>query len=158
MEWQHSKKLEYYIQDENIVKIPIGCFDDIINLFNENQIQYTIKDNRVTSPVKWDFKGGLKDIQLSACNDVLAHDIGTLIAPTGAGKTVCALYICSQRMQKTLVIVHTTELLNQWIDRAATFLNTSKESIGIIGDGKFRIGAKLTIALVQSCYKKIDVL
>jgi len=50
------------------------------------------------------------------------------------------------------VICHTRELLNQWVDRIETFLNIPKADIGIIGDGKKRIGDKITVGIVNSIY------
>jgi len=61
--------------------------------------------------------------------------------------------VIAARRQPALVIVHTKELLNQWIDRAETFLGISAKEVGIIGDGKHTIGDRITIATVQSLYK-----
>jgi len=95
---------------------------------------------------------GIPDFQ-AALADILAHDDGTLQAPTGAGKTVIALATIAARRQPALVIVHTRELLNQWIDRIGTFLQIPKAEIGVIGSGKQIIGDRTTVALVQSLYK-----
>ena len=40
----------------------------------------------------------------------------------GKGKTVMALYIIAKLKKKTLVIVHKSFLLNQWIERIEQFL------------------------------------
>ena len=78
---------------------------------------------------------------------------GVAQMPTGAGKTVVALYIIAQRKQPALIIVHTKELLSQWIERIHTFLGLPKKEIGVIGNGHKRIGDKITVACVQSLYK-----
>jgi len=83
---------------------------------------------------------------------MMEADEGTLSAPTGSGKTVMALKIIAERRQPALVICHTRELLNQWVDRIETFLNIPKADIGIIGDGKKRIGDKITVGIVNSIY------
>jgi superfamily II DNA or RNA helicase len=52
-----------------------------------------------------------------------------------------------------MIVVHTSELLNQWVDRISTFTDIPKSEIGIIGAGKNRIGNRITVALVQSLCK-----
>ena len=68
---------------------------------------------------------------------MLRKDFGTLKAPTGAGKTVMALSLIAERKQPALIIVHTRELLNQWIERIETFLGIPKNKIGIIGGDNY---------------------
>ncbi|MFH0996414.1 MAG: DEAD/DEAH box helicase [Pseudomonadota bacterium] len=99
------------------------------------------------------FSGTLKPFQREAVAAVLKKDFGTLQAPTGSGKTVMALAIIAARRQPALIVVHTKELLTQWVDRIETFLGIPKADIGIIGGGKMRIGDKITVALVQSLVK-----
>lgn len=74
---------------------------------------------------------------------------GVLHAPTGAGKTIVGLYLVGKMKQKTLVIVHTKDLLYQWVDRAKFVLGLEDHQIGIIGDGQWE-ERDLTIAMVQT--------
>jgi superfamily II DNA or RNA helicase len=108
---------------------------------------------RVFPSVEMQFTGILKPFQQAAVNDVLARPFGTLQAPTGSGKTVMGLAIVAIRQQPALVVVHTGELLRQWIDRIETFLGIPREEIGVIGGGKMRVGNRITVALVQSLCK-----
>jgi superfamily II DNA or RNA helicase len=64
-----------------------------------------------------------------------------------------ALALVARRQQPTLVVVHTRELLEQWVERIGTFLGIPASEVGVIGNGKKRIGDKITVALVQSLYK-----
>jgi superfamily II DNA or RNA helicase len=84
---------------------------------------------------------------------MLAKEFGTLSSPTGSGKTIMALYIVAQRRQPALIIMHTKDLVHQWIARIKSFLSIPEEEIGLIGGGKMVIGEKITVALVQSLYK-----
>lgn len=84
---------------------------------------------------------------------VFAIEDGKDPAPTGSGKTILALNLIVRRGQPTLIVVHTKELMDQWGSRIATFLGTPAREAGVIGNGKKRIGAKITVALVQSLYK-----
>ena len=83
---------------------------------------------------------------------VLSRSFGTLQAPTGSGKTVIALATIAHRTQPALVLVHTRELLNQWVDRIQQFLGIPKKEIGIIGGGKRVIGQGVTVGIVNSIY------
>jgi len=51
------------------------------------------------------------------------------------------------------VVVHTKELLEQWIARIETFLGIPAREVGVIGGGKQIIGDKISVGLVQSLYK-----
>lgn len=80
---------------------------------------------------------------------------GLLSVPCGFGKTICALYIAQKLGLKTLVVVHKTFLLNQWIDRALNFLNIKIDNIGIIKQKKCDINGKdLVIGLIHTISKR----
>jgi superfamily II DNA or RNA helicase len=55
----------------------------------------------------------------------------------------------------TLRIVHTKELAQQAIATAVKVLGIPREEIGLVGNGKKRIGDRLTVALVQSLDRSI---
>jgi superfamily II DNA or RNA helicase len=148
---QTPKQLSFYEQNEDQLFIPRGAIEGICEICDKNGVEYNIITKTKKTPnVHFNFKGRLKPFQEPAANDILKHDIGTLCAPTGSGKTVMALYIIAQRQQPALIIVHTKELLNQWIDRINAFLGIPKHDIGIIGGGNFFVGKKITVALIQT--------
>lgn len=133
--------------------IPRGFISQLLGILQRAGVAYRIDDRRRALPeVDFSFRGDLRDFQIEALNTVTARSFGTLTAPTGSGKTVMGLAIIAKRRQPTLVIVHNKELLNQWIERAETFLGIPKKEIGIIGGGKKTIGEKLTIGIVNSVY------
>ena len=67
-----------------------------------------------------------------------------------------AMAMIADRRQPALIIVHTQDLADQWVKRIETFLNIPQADIGRIGGGKKKIGAQITVALVQSLYKCAD--
>jgi superfamily II DNA or RNA helicase len=80
---------------------------------------------------------------------------GLLSVPCGFGKTVCALYIAQALGLKTLVVVHQSFLLNQWIARATEFLNIKKENIGVIRRDICTIeGKDLVIGMIQTMSRR----
>ena len=137
--------------------VPRGFVRQLIGMSRKWDIKYRLIDHRRSLPeVSFSFNGTLRPFQEQAVNNVLARRFGILSAPTGSGKTVMALYAIGQRRQPALIVVHTRELLNQWVDRIETFLGIPKEQVGIIGGGKRIIRKKVTVAMVQSLYKCAD--
>jgi len=101
------------------------------------------------------FNGKLRNNQLDIANIIFnkmeTNDGGLLSLGCGQGKTVISLYIASLFRVKTLVIVHKSFLLNQWIQRAKEFTNAN---IGIIQQNKIDIsGKEIVIGMLQSISK-----
>ena len=71
-----------------------------------------------------------------AADAMLTHDTGVLAATTAFGKTVVAAWLIAQRGVNTLVLVHRRQLLDQWVERLAAFLDVPAKSIGRIGGGR----------------------
>jgi superfamily II DNA or RNA helicase len=150
-------ELKFYEKDTERLICPRGCAGKLYRLCERLGESIQVVDNRrKLSPVDFTFAGELRPLQQDAVTDVLSSDQGLLEAGTGSGKTIMALYLIAERKQPALVVVHTKELLNQWISRIETFLNIPRADIGVIGGGKFSIGDRITVATVQSLYKRVD--
>jgi superfamily II DNA or RNA helicase len=80
-----------------------------------------------------------------------------LCASTAFGKTVAAAYIIAKRKVNTLILVHRTQLMEQWIARLSAFLGLSEESIGRVGAGKRRITGNIDVAMIQSLHTKNQI-
>ena len=99
------------------------------------------------------FNGDLRNDQKNIMNDFLPifrkNKGGILNIKTGGGKTAMALYIISLLKKKTLVIVHKSFLMDQWIERISQFLPKSK--IGIIQSTKIKVeNCDIVIGMLQS--------
>jgi len=152
-----SRELKCYEDTQEGMIIPRGFVLQLIRLATQTETSWKIIDQRRTLPeVPFTFQGELRGYQQKAVGDILKHDFGVLNAATGSGKTTMALAVIAARRQPTLIIVHTKELMKQWVDRACQFLNMVPDEIGIIGNGKKRIGEKLTIGIVNSIYPIAD--
>jgi len=77
-----------------------------------------------------------------------------LSAPTAFGKTVAAAALIATRAVSTLILVHRTELLNQWKERLQAFLGVGIGVIGTIGGGKTKATGKVDIAVMQSLSRR----
>jgi len=145
--------LRFYAFQDGAVTIPRGALGLLLYFCKELGIRFEIIDNRRALPeVDFTFTGNLKGYQRQAAKDILSRDFGVLQAPTGSGKTVMALSIIAAHRQPTLIICHSKELLNQWIERIVQFLAIPRAEIGIIGNGKRLIGDKITVGIVNSVY------
>jgi superfamily II DNA or RNA helicase len=152
--WQTSKELCFLEQASNALIVPRGFAAQMVAILRRSGVEYRIEDRRRTLvPVDFAFLGELHDFQVEAVEAMAARDFGVLQAPTGSGKTVVALALIARRRQPALVVVHTKELLDQWVDRIEKFLGIPAREVGIIGGGKMEVGDRLTVALVQSLYK-----
>jgi superfamily II DNA or RNA helicase len=101
------------------------------------------------------FKGNLRDYQQNIINQSLPKikdtGGGMISLRCGGGKTVLALYIACQLKKKTLIMVHKTFLLNQWIERIEQFTDAK---VGIIMQDKVEVeGKDIVIGMLQSISK-----
>lgn len=74
---------------------------------------------------------------------------GTVVLPTGAGKTVVAFDAIARLAVRTLVVVPTIELLRQWRAGAEARLAAPEGAVGIIGGGE-RVTGPITIITYDS--------
>jgi superfamily II DNA or RNA helicase len=135
--------------------LPRGCVDDALDVIRDHGIEVDIEDRRqVGHLIGASFRGTLRAEQARALDAVLAHQIGVLCAPTAFGKTVVAAALIAARQTNTLIIVHRTQLLEQWRNRLSAFLNIDDASIGVIGAGKRSPTDTIDVAVMQSLVRK----
>jgi superfamily II DNA or RNA helicase len=137
------------------IGLPRGCLGEILTLFSDLKIKPLIRDERVTgTPLELHFTGTLRPEQETAAAAMLAHDTGVLSATTAFGKTVLAAHLIAARGVNTLILVHRQQLLEQWIERLASFLGLPAKSIGRLGGGHRKLTGKIDVALIQSLVRK----
>jgi superfamily II DNA or RNA helicase len=142
----------YSIDAQGRFHLPRGFGRQFLTVASKYGVQPEILDQRrILEPVEFTFEGSLRDYQEKALADVLACSQGVLQAGTGAGKTVMAISSIAARKQPTLILVHTKELLDQWIDRIEQFLGIDA---GRVGGGKFEVRT-ITVATVQTARKHL---
>jgi superfamily II DNA or RNA helicase len=116
-------------------------------------------DNKLSKgdDININFNGELREYQINIVNKYLNHvkdsGGGLLDVDPGKGKTVMGLYIISKLKKKTLVIVHKSFLLNQWIERIQQFLPDAR--VGKIQGQVLDIDNKdIVIGMLQSLSQK----
>ena len=137
------------------IGLPRGCLDDVRQALADLGVRTSVREERHAGrPLELSFHGELRPEQRVAADAMLAHETGVLAATTAFGKTVIAAWLIAERGVSTLVLVHRRQLLDQWVDRLATFLGVPAKSIGRIVGGQRRPTGLLDVALIQSLARK----
>lgn len=145
-------------ETSDYIVLPRGCQDEVVELLNDHHTEIVIDDKRNSgSNIPVNFLGKLREEQIMAVDQLSKHDIGTLSATTAFGKTVVAAWMIGVRARNTLILVHRTQLMEQWRERLSAFLNIPIKEIGLIGGGKSRRTGRIDIALIQSLYVNREV-
>jgi superfamily II DNA or RNA helicase len=127
---------------ERALSIPVGRLELIPK-------DYVIVDKRIYKEVEFPkFKFKLRESQQEIYD--LVQDNCLINANTSWGKTFTGIAIASKLSQKTLVIVHTTNLRRQWEEEVKKTLGIEP---GVIGGGHFYHDSPITIANIQTLRK-----
>jgi len=120
-----------------------------------HRIKPLIQDERFAgTPIEVDFHGQLRPLQEEAVANIVVHDEGILCAPTAFGKTAVAAWLIAARKVNSLVLVHRQQLMDQWRERLAMFLQLPAKSLGEIGGGKTNRTGCVDVAVIQSLHRK----
>lgn len=143
---QFVNRYPVYLESEQYIYVPKHYG---IQEFGPYKKSY--RDVEKTDSQYWKFAGSLRETQKEVVNSYLTPEPrdGILSLQTGGGKTICALYIASQLQLPTLVLVHSTFLRDQWIDRIKAFLPEAR--IGIVQGDTLDINDKdIVVGMLQS--------
>lgn len=105
------------------------------------------------------FTGKLRDdppqTEATRCVMNSIHTTGgaMLVLPCGFGKTVCAIWVMTQLKRRTLVLVHTGVLADQWEDRLRGFCTGLR--VGRLQQDTVQIdGYDIVVGMIQSVMKR----
>jgi superfamily II DNA or RNA helicase len=127
-----------------LITIPTGRMDLVPD-------DYEIIDKRTLVPVEFPkFKFDLRDSQAKVHDSI--QDSAIINAFVSWGKTFTAIAVAAKLGQKTLVVVHTLALRDQWEKEIEHCLGIKP---GIIGSGKFDVTPIIVVANVQTLGKKM---
>lgn len=145
---------------------PRGCADDIISWMQTNHIDAQFADERCPGrSIDACFGGTLREEQTAAFEALAAHDTGILSATTAFGKTAIGAALIAEKKVNTLILVHRSQLMEQWKERLEQFLivnealppqqkrrgrQRKREIIGLYGGNKDTRSGIIDIAMLQS--------
>ena len=146
--------------------LPRGCAEDILDWMQTHHIDVQIIDDRCPGRnIAVTFNGKLREEQSAAFEALSAHDAGILSATTAFGKTVIGAALISEKKVNTLILVHRSQLMEQWKERLEQFLiineilppqpkrrgrQKRREIIGLYGANKDTRSGIIDIAMLQS--------
>ncbi|OIP79845.1 hypothetical protein AUK45_05225 [Candidatus Peregrinibacteria bacterium CG2_30_44_17] len=153
--WNTSRMIINLETTDGVLLIPRGFLPGIENFCKSYDIKVEIDDRRILTK-KISFKSSLelRSYQKNVVKSLLKEDQIILEAKPGFGKTMVALYCILKRKQPTLIVVHTKALLYQWQKRIEDCFDLEKGDIGIVGNQKWNIGNKITIASYQTLARR----
>jgi superfamily II DNA or RNA helicase len=93
--------------------------------------------------------------QSQAVESMFKYEQGIINRPPGTGKTQIALAFAAQCQTRTLVLVHTRDILRQWINYTENAIPELRGKVGVIQGSTERIG-HITIGTVQTIKKFIS--
>ncbi|WP_438289532.1 DEAD/DEAH box helicase family protein [Streptomyces sp. HUAS TT7] len=135
--------------DADWLTLPRGLADEAAQLIQAAGGTLT-SDLPEPAPLTAHFTATLTATQQKAVDAIAQHPAGTLVAPPGSGKTVMACALIARHGTPTAVIVNRAELLAQWEERLAAFLDLGDHQVGSLGGGKDRRGHAVDLIMLQT--------
>lgn len=136
-----SKQGNYYF--------PVGLLQNVLDVLKwfgiEPELDLNFNESGQEIPIEW--RGPtLRDYQIDAFIRAKSSERCITQLPTGSGKTLLALKLVTGLKKPTLIVVHTKELFNQWVQNIQR--NTDIEPF-VFNDKTKEFGL-VTVAMVQS--------
>ena len=156
--WKTPRFLRCYGESFDRLLLPRGLREAAEAVVAEAGSQLVVREQHDDpARIEVQLQAKLPAGQQDALAELSRHDLGVLVAPPGAGKTVLACAVIAHRAVPTLVIVDRQPLLEQWRERLITHLGMNRKQIGVVGAGRSRPHGVVDIAMVQSLAKRDDV-
>lgn len=138
--------------------LPRGVLDKTVRILQVSGATVVIRDERIAKKkIKVKFEGELSAPQKKAVQAMSKSDLGILMAPPGAGKTVMACSLIAERKVSTLILVHRQPLLDQWKERISTFLRIPVKEIGTLSGSKKKMTGQVDVGMLQSISRMDDL-
>lgn len=148
--WDTPRYIETVNFEDNFLIIPRGYFSRLLWILQRENIEYERDDQRFSFPISFInhlYGVELRPYQQTCVESAIHREQGIIVAPTGSGKSLIGLEILRKRGQKSLIIVHRSDLAKQWISLIKERLGIDA---GLIGSGDWKIGDEITVALIQT--------
>jgi superfamily II DNA or RNA helicase len=155
--WDTPRFISTYREDLEWLHLPRGLTGKITDLFASLDSRVEVVDDRPDPrAANFEFRGELRPQQSAAVAALVDHELGVLVAPPGAGKTVMACAVIAHHSTPTLVVVDRTELVDQWQSRLHDHLDIEPCDVGQIGGGRDKPTGVIDVAMIQSLARRDD--
>ena len=156
--FQIPRLIRCYEEDIYHIHMPRGILEDIREIAKNAGSELSIVDQRsARGDLSLQFRGSLTASQERTVQDLLTHEMGVLVAPPGAGKTVMGCFAVGRRNVPTLILAHRKPILEQWRSQLMELLGLSSQQIGQIGGGRRRQTGIVDLAMIQSLKSIADL-
>lgn len=155
--WDTPRFLRLYDETvEGDLLLPRGMFDRLATLLERagSSLRVTADHRSDGTPQTLRCAAVLTPEQQAAHRAVLGHELGLLVAPPGAGKTVMASAVIAAHGVSTLVLVDRKALAEQWRTRLKDLLDIK---VGQRGGGRTKTTGVVDVATLQTLARDDDV-
>jgi superfamily II DNA or RNA helicase len=155
--WNTPRFISAYGEDLEWLQLPRGLTEQVEQLLVSLGSQLdTVDDRPDAGTIAVASTGTLRPQQVTAVADLTRHELGVLVAPPGAGKTVMACAAIAHHKVPTLVVVDRKELIDQWRARLVEHLDLDPTRVGQIGGGRDCPTGVVDVAMIQSLARRND--
>ncbi len=154
--WNVPRFIQSYDEtlDGHLV-LPRGLREVAEQIVREAGSSVEIVDNRAGgTAIDPTFTATLTPHQHAAVADLVAHDLGVLVAPPGSGKTVMACAAIAHHAVSTLVLVDRKALADQWRTQVQALLGIKP---GQLGGGRTKLTGVVDIMTLQTLSRRTDL-
>ena len=156
--WNTPRFIRCYRETLGELLLPRGLREKAAKIVGEGGSELVVVDDREEDgTIDASLRATLTPAQMSAAGVLTGHDLGTLVAPPGSGKTVIGCALIAHHRVPALVLVDREPLVDQWRERLVTLLDLDPKQIGQVGGGRNKQTGIVDVAMVQSLARREDI-